>query len=143
MNQKRNAQQQMTKDAKSPLVNPSVVQKVERKGSSKLMGSLVVVPDKSALAQANEVTREMEGTHSFGAAQEATGGRGVHGLMALGMRKLTYRMYFVTGCMLLVDMLARLRCQEGSVCGTRGMFTRAGCSERAPTQATAQRRHER
>ena len=74
-----------------------------------LTGSLVVVPDGSALARAGEAARAT--APSSGTAREAAtgGGGGVRGLAALGCRELTYRTCFVACCVLPSEVAKRVR----------------------------------
>ena len=73
-----------------------------------LTGSLVVVPDGSALARAGEAARASQ---DLRAGREAAGGGGggVKGLAALGVRELTYRTCFVACCVLPSDVALRIR----------------------------------
>ena len=80
-----------------------------------LTGSLVVVPDGSALARSGEAARASSGGGGGGnnprAGREAAsgGGGGVRGLAALGVRELTYRTCFVACCVLPSDVAQRIR----------------------------------
>lgn len=82
------------------------------------IGSLVVVPDGSALARAGEAPRSSSGGGGGGrgrASETATGGGGgVRGLKALGVRELTYRTCFVASCVLEMDAVARAQQQSES-----------------------------
>ena len=76
-----------------------------------LTGSLVVVPDGSALARAGEAARASASAGNLRAGREAAtgGGGGVRGLAALGVRELTYRTCFVACCVLPSDVAERVR----------------------------------
>jgi len=76
-----------------------------------LTGSLVVVPDGSALARAGDAARATASTGNFRAGREAAsgGGGGIRGLAALGVRELTYRTCFVACCVLPSDVAERVR----------------------------------
>jgi DNA replication licensing factor MCM6 len=78
-----------------------------------LTGSLVVVPDGSALARAGEAARASSSASggNLRAGKEAAsgGGGGVRGLAALGVRELTYRTCFVACCVLPSDVAERIR----------------------------------
>lgn len=76
-----------------------------------LTGSLVVVPDGSALARAGEAARASASATNLRAGREAAtgGGGGVRGLAALGVRELTYRTCFVACCVLPADVAERVR----------------------------------
>jgi len=76
-----------------------------------LTGSLVVVPDGSALARAGEAARASASAGNLRAGREAAtgGGGGVRGLSALGVRELTYRTCFVACCVLPSDVAERVR----------------------------------
>lgn len=64
-------------------------------------GSLVVLPDGSALARVGETPKSVQKQPYRDAAQG--GGGGVTGLKALGVRELTYRTCFVANCVLPAD----------------------------------------
>ena len=76
-----------------------------------LTGSLVVIPDGSALARAGEAARaSASNPRGRAGREEATvGGAGVRGLAALGVRELTYRTCFVACCVLPSDVAERVR----------------------------------
>jgi DNA replicative helicase MCM subunit Mcm2 (Cdc46/Mcm family) len=74
-----------------------------------LTGSLVVVPDGSALARAGEAARAAGNDGRNGKEAAAGGGGGVRGLAALGVRELTYRTCFVACCVLPSDVAERVR----------------------------------
>ena len=71
-----------------------------------LTGSLVVVPDGSALVWTGNAARVTASTSNFRAGRDtATGdGGGIYGLAALGVQELTYRTYFVICCVLPSNM---------------------------------------
>ena len=76
-------------------------------------GSLVVIPDGSALARAGEAVQGASG-RIRGSSDAATGGGGgVRGLKQLGMRELTYRTCFVASSVIPMEAVAR----AGSVAG--------------------------
>jgi DNA replication licensing factor MCM6 len=71
-----------------------------------LTGSLVVIPDGSALARAGEAARKVSlGRGSNDAA--SGGGGGVRGLKSLGVKELTYRTAFVACTVLPMDAATR------------------------------------
>jgi DNA replication licensing factor MCM6 len=70
-----------------------------------LTGSLVVVPDGSALARAGEAARAMDS----GKEAATGGGGGVRGLGVLGVRELTYRTCFVAVSVLPAEVADRVR----------------------------------
>lgn len=72
-----------------------------------LTGSLVVVPDGSALARAGEAARATMGDRGKEAA--SGGGGGVKGLGALGVRELTYRTCFVAVSVLPAEVAFRIQ----------------------------------
>lgn len=72
-----------------------------------LTGSLVVVPDGSALARAGEAARATIGDRGKEAA--SGGGGGVKGLGALGVRELTYRTCFVAVSVLPAEVAFRIQ----------------------------------
>ena len=95
------------------IVRNEMVERCKAGDSVVFVGSLVVIPDGSALARAGEApqsSREMRGR----SADEASsgGGGGVKGLKALGVRELTYKTCFVATSALPVDALARYRNQS-------------------------------
>ena len=71
-----------------------------------LTGSLVVVPDGSALARAGEAARA---TMERGKEAASGGGGGVKGLGALGVRELTYRTCFVAVSVLPAEVADRIQ----------------------------------
>ncbi|EED96248.1 mcm6-like protein [Thalassiosira pseudonana CCMP1335] len=81
-----------------------------------LTGSLVVVPDGSALARAGEAARAAGNDGRNGKEAAAGGGGGVRGLAALGVRELTYRTCFVACCVLPSDLFGL----GGGTSGGRG-----------------------
>jgi DNA replication licensing factor MCM6 len=80
-------------------------------------GSLVVIPDGSALARAGEAAQARKGGNgrgSGGAADAATGGGGgVRGLSALGVKELTYKTCFVACTVLPADAVSRGHHRQG------------------------------
>lgn len=73
-------------------------------------GSLVVIPDGSALARAGEAPTSSRGAPRRGTDEVAGGGGGgARGLKVLGVRELTYRTCFVATSVMAVDSLARYR----------------------------------
>lgn len=74
-------------------------------------GSLVVIPDGSALARAGEsalATKDSGVQSNKNNSEAATGGGGgVKGLKALGVRELTYRTCFVVSSVIPMDILRR------------------------------------
>ena len=87
-----------------------------------LTGSLVVVPDGSALARAGEAARAGGGNPGARAGREAAsgGGGGVRGLAALGVRELTYRTCFVAGCVMPSDVANRVRVRGNALAENEG-----------------------
>jgi len=77
-------------------------------------GSMVVIPDGSALARAGEAPQSSRiGNRGRGNDEAATGGGGgVRGLKLLGVRELTYRTCFVSTSVLPLDSLTRYRTQS-------------------------------
>jgi DNA replication licensing factor MCM6 len=80
-------------------------------------GSLVVIPDGSALARAGEAAQARKGGNGRGgggAADAATGGGGgVRGLSALGVKELTYKTCFVACTVLPADAVSRGHHRQG------------------------------
>ncbi|KAL9181278.1 hypothetical protein ACHAXT_010083 [Thalassiosira profunda] len=95
------------------IVRNEMVERAKAGDRVVLTGSLVVVPDSSALARAGDAARA-SGPPRGTAGREAAsgGGGGVKGLAALGVRELTYRTCFVAGCVLPSDVAERVR-QQG------------------------------
>jgi DNA replication licensing factor MCM6 len=89
------------------IVRNEMVERAKAGDKCVFTGSLVVIPDGSALARAGEAPRATSGrTRPSDAA--TGGGGGVKGLAALGVKELTYRTCFVVSCVLPTDALARM-----------------------------------
>lgn len=97
------------------IVRHDMVERVKAGDRCVLTGSLVVVPDGSALARAGEAPRAVAGRGGPGGPSDAAkgGGGGVGGLAALGVRELTYRTCFVANCVAVAD--AHGAGDEGSI----------------------------
>ena len=93
------------------IVRNEMVERAKAGDRIVLTGSLVVVPDGSALARAGEAARASENNPGGRSGREAAtgGGGGVRGLAALGVRELTYRTCFVACCVLPSDVAERVR----------------------------------
>jgi DNA replication licensing factor MCM6 len=89
------------------IVRNEMVERAKAGDKCVFTGSMIVIPDGSALARTGEAPRAFrKGT---GPSDAATGGGGgVSGLKALGIRELTYRTCFVASCVLPVDAMARI-----------------------------------
>jgi DNA replication licensing factor MCM6 len=88
------------------IVRNEMVERAKAGDKCVFTGSMVVIPDGSALARSGEAPRSSRGN---GPSDAATGGGGgVSGLKALGVRELTYRTCFVANCVLPTDSLARV-----------------------------------
>ena len=90
------------------MVRQEMVERAKAGDKCVFGGSLVVLPDGSALARAGEAPRAVR--PRMGTANDAAGGGGggVRGLKALGVRELTYRTCFVANCVLPADALPRV-----------------------------------
>lgn len=89
------------------MVRNEMVERAKAGDRCVFTGSLVVIPDGSALARAGEApTRTITGRGGNDAA--GGGGGGVRGLKALGVKELTYRTCFLASCVLPTDALARV-----------------------------------
>jgi DNA replication licensing factor MCM6 len=80
------------------IVRHEMVERAKAGDKSVFCGTLVVVPDGSALARAGEATQATKGRGGGGGRPNDAargGGGGVRGLAALGVRELTYRTCFV------------------------------------------------
>lgn len=89
------------------IVRNEMVERAKAGDKCVFTGSMVVIPDGSALARSGEAPRSSRG--GSGSSDAATGGGGgVSGLKALGVRELTYRTCFVANCVLPTDSLARV-----------------------------------
>lgn len=75
-------------------------------------GSLVVIPDGSALARAGEAAQGSSG-RIRGSDAATGGGGGVRGLKTLGVRELTYRTCFLASSVIPIEAISR----AGSVAG--------------------------
>ena len=88
------------------IVRNEMVERAKAGDQCVFIGSLVVIPDGSALARAGEAPRAIRSGNN-----ESTsgGGGGVSGLKSLGVRELTYRTCFVATCVFTSDSLARIQ----------------------------------
>jgi DNA replication licensing factor MCM6 len=87
------------------VVRNEMVERAKAGDQCVFTGSLVVIPDGSALARAGEAPKATRGQ---GASDAATGGGGgVKGLKSLGVRELTYRTCFVASSVLPTEALSR------------------------------------
>ncbi|GKY98716.1 hypothetical protein MPSEU_000827900 [Mayamaea pseudoterrestris] len=89
------------------IVRNEMVERAKAGDKCIFVGSLVVIPDGSALARSGEAPRSMR-RGGGGNDAAAGGGGGVGGLKALGVRELTYRTCFVANCVLPIDAMARI-----------------------------------
>ena len=107
-------------------------------------GSLVVIPDGSALARAGEAPQSSKSLSAGGGRRDDGGGGGVKGLKSLGVRELTYRTCFIATSVLPVDSLARYQNQSlihsaGAMANFLygGISNEGGEDERKTTQEVA------
>lgn len=93
------------------IVRNEMVERAKAGDRVVLTGSLVVVPDGSALARAGEAARASGNNPGGKSGKEAAsgGGGGIRGLAALGVRELTYRTCFVACCVLPSDVAERVK----------------------------------
>ena len=94
------------------IVRNEMVERCKAGDSVVFVGSLVVIPDASALARAGEApqsSKDLRGREDAGG-----GGGGVRGLKALGVRELTYKTCFVATSVMPVDALERYRNQSAN-----------------------------
>jgi len=89
------------------IVRNEMVERAKAGDKCVFTGSMVVIPDGSALARSGEAPRAM-GRRSGPSDAATGGGGGVSGLKALGVKELTYRTCFVANCVLPTDALARI-----------------------------------
>ena len=94
------------------VVRNEMVERCKAGDSVVFVGSLVVIPDGSALARAGEAPQSSRDMRRTTDEASAGGGGGVRGLKALGVRELTYKTCFVANSSLPVDALARYRNQS-------------------------------
>jgi DNA replication licensing factor MCM6 len=87
------------------IVRGELVERAKAGDRCSITGTLVVIPDGSALASRNsgDVPRSISSQN-----QQQNGGGGVRGLAALGVRELTYRTCFVASCVLPTDTMTRI-----------------------------------
>ena len=88
------------------IVRGELVERAKAGDRCSITGTLVVIPDGSALASRNsgDVPRSVSSQNQ----QQNGGGGGVRGLAALGVRELTYRTCFVASCVLPTDTMTRI-----------------------------------
>ncbi len=94
------------------IVRNEMVERCKAGDSVVFVGSLVVIPDGSALARAGEAPQSSRNMGRMDSEARTGGGGGVKGLKALGVRELTYKTCFVATSALPVDALARYRNQS-------------------------------
>jgi DNA replication licensing factor MCM6 len=94
------------------IVRNEMVERAKAGDKCIFSGSLVVIPDGSALARAGEAPQGASG-RIRGSDAATGGGGGVRGLKQLGMRELTYRTCFVASSVIPMEAVAR----AGSVAG--------------------------
>lgn len=87
------------------IVRNEMVERAKAGDQCVFTGTLVVIPDGSALARAGEAPRSTRGNQQNDAA--TGGGGGIRGLKALGVRELTYRTCFVASSVLPTEALCR------------------------------------
>jgi len=87
------------------IVRNEMVERAKAGDQCVFTGSLVVIPDGSALARAGEAPKSARSSQGSDAA--TGGGGGVRGLKSLGVRELTYRTCFVTSSVLPTEALSR------------------------------------
>ena len=89
------------------IVRGELVERAKAGDRCSITGTLVVIPDGSALASRNggDVPRSISSSQNQ---QQNGGGGGVRGLAALGVRELTYRTCFVASCVLPTDTMTRI-----------------------------------
>lgn len=95
------------------IVRNEMVERCKAGDSVVFVGSLVVIPDASALSRAGEApqsSRDLRGRRD----EASGGGGGVKGLKALGVRELTYRTCFVATSVMPTDALERYRNQAAN-----------------------------
>lgn len=95
------------------VVRNEMVERCKAGDSVIFVGSLVVIPDASALARAGEAPQSSKDLRGGGNRDDGTGGGGggVRGLKALGVRELTYRTCYLAASVMPVEALARYRNQ--------------------------------
>lgn len=96
------------------IVRNEMVERAKAGDKCVFIGSLVVIPDGSALARAGEAPRSTAAGMRRGNETATGGGGGVRGLQVLGVRELTYRTCFVASCVLEMDAAARAHQQTES-----------------------------
>ena len=96
------------------ILRNEMVERCKAGDSVVFVGSLVVIPDGSALARSGEAPQSSRDMRRTTDEASSGGGGGVRGLKALGVRELTYKTCFVATSALPVDALARYRNQSAS-----------------------------
>jgi len=94
------------------IVRNEMVERCKAGDSVVFVGSLVVIPDASALARAGEAPQSSKNLRNKDDGNG--GGGGVRGLKALGVRELTYKTCFVATSVMPVDALERYRNQSAN-----------------------------
>ena len=91
------------------IVRGELVERAKAGDRCSITGTLVVIPDGSALASRNsgDVPRSVSSNQNQ-QNNGGGGGGGVRGLAALGVRELTYRTCFVASCVLPTDTMTRI-----------------------------------
>lgn len=94
------------------IVRNEMVERCKAGDSVVFVGSLVVIPDGSALARAGEAPQSSKNARRVSDEATSGGGGGIRGLKALGVRELTYKTCFMATSALPVDALARYKNQS-------------------------------
>lgn len=126
------------------ILRNEMVERCKAGDSVVFTGSLVVIPDGSALARAGEAPQSSKSLSAGGQRRDDGGGGGVKGLKSLGVRELTYRTCFIATSVLPVDSLARYQNQSiihsaGAMANFLygGISNEGGEDERKTTQEVA------
>ena len=128
------------------IVRNEMVERAKAGDKCVFVGSLVVIPDGSALARSGEAPRAMRGGQ--GPSDAATGGGGgIGGLKALGVRELTYRTCFVATCVLPVDAMAKIAGANSQVIasmlfGSQSLENHEPTSEEVVMELTREQRED-
>jgi DNA replication licensing factor MCM6 len=87
------------------IVRNEMVERAKAGDACIFTGTLVVLPDGSALARAGEAPQRVSKLQQSNNNSNNGGGNGVQGLKALGVRELTYRTCFVATSVLRIDAI--------------------------------------
>ncbi|CAB9507868.1 Maternal DNA replication licensing factor mcm6 [Seminavis robusta] len=125
------------------IIRNEMVEKCKAGDQCVFTGTLVVIPDGSALARAGEAPKA---TRSGPSDAATGGGGGIRGLKSLGVRELTYRTCFVASSVIQTEVLARAANATSNtaalIYGSHTFDSHEATKEEVALEFTAEQREE-